>query len=202
MSLTFYNSLNLPSLQDTKVTVQLTERSIIQPMGVIEDVLVQIDNFIFPADFYIIDMCRKETNLSTYVILGRPFLWTTKAKIDVDEGFITMVFGDETTKFAVYNIDTVLDTTQSINSLDKTEDREQPGPEAREATRKRLDKLKTEMDAAMDRINKKLSESKARNQEPRVRDDNVYLGPIHGDSLNNGSRQQSATHDPGKSHQW
>ena len=51
-----YQQLGLCELKPTKVTLQLAYRSVRAPMGIIEDVLVQVDNFIYPVDFVILDV--------------------------------------------------------------------------------------------------------------------------------------------------
>ena len=56
------------------------DRSLKHPRGVIEDVLVKVEKFIFPADFIVLDM---EEDTEIPIILGRPFLATGKAMIDM-----------------------------------------------------------------------------------------------------------------------
>ena len=56
MPLSVYNSLKAGELKETGVVIQLADRSVVYPKGVLEDVLVQVDNLVFPADFYILDM--------------------------------------------------------------------------------------------------------------------------------------------------
>ena len=51
-----YNSLNLGPLEQTSLVIQLADRSNAYPDGVLEDVLVQVNELVFPADFYILDM--------------------------------------------------------------------------------------------------------------------------------------------------
>ena len=53
------------------------------PRGVLKDVLVKVDNFIFPVDFIVLD---KEEDKEIPIILGRPFLVTSRAMIDVQKG--------------------------------------------------------------------------------------------------------------------
>ncbi|MCH89689.1 retropepsin-like protein, partial [Trifolium medium] len=74
MPTSVYNNLDLGPLQPTGLIVQLANRSNARPAGVLEDVLVQVNGLIFPADFYILDM-EGETNSSRApIILGRPFM--------------------------------------------------------------------------------------------------------------------------------
>ncbi|RDX71692.1 hypothetical protein CR513_48927, partial [Mucuna pruriens] len=56
MPASIYRSLNFGDLEPTGMTIQLANRSIIQPVGVLEDVLIQVNELIFPTDFYVLDM--------------------------------------------------------------------------------------------------------------------------------------------------
>ncbi|RDY04936.1 hypothetical protein CR513_11281, partial [Mucuna pruriens] len=51
-----YKSLNFSDLEFTRMTIQLTNKSIVQPLGVLKDILVQVNELIFPANFYVLDM--------------------------------------------------------------------------------------------------------------------------------------------------
>ncbi|KAI4354065.1 hypothetical protein L6164_002965 [Bauhinia variegata] len=63
-----------------------------RPRGIVEDVLVKVDKFIFHADFIVLDM---EEDQEIPIILGRPFLATGKAMIDVQKGNLTLRVQDE-----------------------------------------------------------------------------------------------------------
>ncbi|RDX98219.1 hypothetical protein CR513_18877, partial [Mucuna pruriens] len=56
MPTSIYKSLNFGDLEPTRMTIQLENRSVVQPLGILEDVLVQVNKLIFPADFYVLDM--------------------------------------------------------------------------------------------------------------------------------------------------
>ncbi|XP_014500130.1 uncharacterized protein LOC106761129 [Vigna radiata var. radiata] len=77
MLLSVFTSLSLGPLKTTGVVIQLANRSTVNPVGVLEDVLVRVDKLIFPADFYILDMKDEEGINPTTIILGRPFMMTT-----------------------------------------------------------------------------------------------------------------------------
>ena len=78
-----YEQLGLGELKPTFVTLQLVDRSINDLRGMVEDVLVQVDNFYFPVGFIIIDTQSVVTiNAQTPVILGRPFLTTSNVFIN------------------------------------------------------------------------------------------------------------------------
>ena len=78
-----YEMLGLGKLQPTSVTLQLVDRSIKRPRGILEDVLVKVGKFILPTDFIVIDIKESLTPLPLLVILGRPFMRTTYTKICV-----------------------------------------------------------------------------------------------------------------------
>ena len=80
MPLLIMQKLGLEELKPTNVSLQLVDRSITYPRGIVEDVLVKVDKFIFPIDFIVLDM---EEDHEVSFILGRPFLATGKAMIDV-----------------------------------------------------------------------------------------------------------------------
>ncbi|KAG8661045.1 hypothetical protein MANES_02G221020v8 [Manihot esculenta] len=103
MPLSIYKSLNACALKETKVVIQLADRSVVYPIGVLEDVLVQVNELVFPADFYVIDTKEDSCNTSSDILLGRPFLSTARTKIDVHDGTLTMEFEGEVIKYNVYD---------------------------------------------------------------------------------------------------
>ena len=78
------------------MSIQLADHSIKKLYYVIEDMLVKVDKFIFPVDFVVLDF---EADRTCPLILGRPFLNTGKALIDVHEGKLTLRVGDEEVDF-------------------------------------------------------------------------------------------------------
>ncbi|XP_073120556.1 uncharacterized protein [Henckelia pumila] len=86
-------TLELGEVKATTITLQLADRSITYPRGIVEDVLVKVNKFIFPADFVILDMDKDE---ETPLIFGRPFLATARALIDVHKGELTLRVGGST----------------------------------------------------------------------------------------------------------
>ncbi|GJX77554.1 reverse transcriptase domain-containing protein [Tanacetum coccineum] len=75
-----FEHLELAQLKKTDMLVEMADMTKRSPVGIVENVLVKIDKFLFPSDFVVMDMLntRNET-----MILGRPFLATIHAKIDV-----------------------------------------------------------------------------------------------------------------------
>ena len=86
-------------MKQTTISLQLIDRSIKYPRGIIEDVLVKVDKFIFPADFVVLDM---EEDQEVPLILGQPFLATRRALIDVQKGELTLRVNKEEVMFNIY----------------------------------------------------------------------------------------------------
>ena len=84
------------------MTIQLANRSIVQPLGILDDVLVQVNELIFLADFYVLDMEDETSGKGSTLILGRPFLMTARTKIDVHVGTLSMEFGDTLVQFNIF----------------------------------------------------------------------------------------------------
>ena len=101
MPYSVYASMNLGELKKDGVVIQLADRSNAYPKGVLEDVLVQVDHLIFPADFYVLDMEETAHSPSPPLLLGRPFMKTANTKIDVAKGAVTMQFGGDMINFKV-----------------------------------------------------------------------------------------------------
>ena len=78
--LSIFRRLRLGEAKPTTVTFQLADRSLKHSRGIIEDVLVKVDKFIFPTNFIFLDM---EEDREIHVILGRPFLAIGRALINV-----------------------------------------------------------------------------------------------------------------------
>ncbi|KAJ9542794.1 hypothetical protein OSB04_029300 [Centaurea solstitialis] len=102
MPYSIFKILNVGSLQETGVIIQLADRSLVHPKGVLEDLLVQVNELVFPADFYVIDMEEDSHPKSTSILLGRPFLKTAKTKIDVHKGTLSMEFDGNVIHFNIY----------------------------------------------------------------------------------------------------
>ncbi|XP_024972667.1 uncharacterized protein LOC112511316 [Cynara cardunculus var. scolymus] len=100
MPLSVFNTLGIGEARPTIVTLQLADKSITYPRRKIEDVLVQVKKFIFPADFIILDF---EADKDISIILGRPFLATERTPIDVQKGELTMRVQDQQVTFNVSN---------------------------------------------------------------------------------------------------
>ncbi|XP_016185339.1 uncharacterized protein LOC107626970 [Arachis ipaensis] len=80
MSLAMMKRMRIEEAKPTRMALQLADRTFKFPHGVVEDLLVKVGEFIFPTDFVMLDM---EEEANTSIILGRPFLATAGAIIDV-----------------------------------------------------------------------------------------------------------------------
>ncbi|XP_048231771.1 uncharacterized protein LOC125370428 [Ricinus communis] len=88
--------LSTSKLTPTRISIQLADRTVKYPKGIIEDVLVKVDKFIFPVDFVVMDMDGESDVL---LILGRPFLAISRALIDVSSGKLELRVDDESITF-------------------------------------------------------------------------------------------------------
>ncbi|GJX46487.1 reverse transcriptase domain-containing protein, partial [Tanacetum coccineum] len=92
MPLSIYEKLGIKHLKPTRMTLELANRSVTYPTGIAEDVIVKVDKFNFLADFIIVDF---EADLRVLIILGRPFVRTAKALVDLYEEKLTLRIGNE-----------------------------------------------------------------------------------------------------------
>ena len=96
MPLSVVKRLSLGELTPTTMTLQMADRTMAQPEGVLEDVIIKVGKFIFLVDFVVIDM---EEDTQVPLLLGRPFLAIGAALIDVKKGELTLRVGDEAVHF-------------------------------------------------------------------------------------------------------
>ena len=98
MPLSVVQRLNLGELTPTAITLQMADRSMAQPEGILEDVLVKVGKFIFSVDFVVMQM---EEDTQVPLFLGRPFLATGAALIDVQKGELALRVGNEAVHFNI-----------------------------------------------------------------------------------------------------
>nr|GEW91066.1 reverse transcriptase domain-containing protein [Tanacetum cinerariifolium] len=91
-------TLSLPEISTTQMTFELATRTVAIPSGIAEDVFVQVGKFTFPADFVVVDY---EVDPWVPLILGRSFLRTAHALVDVHGKKLTLRGGDEELVFNV-----------------------------------------------------------------------------------------------------
>jgi hypothetical protein len=85
-----YEMLGLGELQPSSITLQLIDRSIKRPIGILEGILVKAGKFILLVDFIVLDMEEGPMPSPLPIILGRPFMRTANTKICVKNGTVSM----------------------------------------------------------------------------------------------------------------
>ena len=85
-------------------TLLLADRSVKVPRGIVEDVLVQVDKFIYPVDFIVLDTQPVEACNLIPVILGCSFLATSNALINCRDGVMKLSFENMTLEMNIFNI--------------------------------------------------------------------------------------------------
>ncbi|XP_074374208.1 uncharacterized protein LOC141714595 [Apium graveolens] len=124
-----YQELGLGELQKTNVTLQLADRSIKIPKGIIEDVLIKVGDFVFPVDFVVLETEPvKNPKNQIPVILGRPFPATSNALINCRNGLMKLTFGNMTIDLNIFHVgnqpNDYFDQHMEINLIDKMLDHE------------------------------------------------------------------------------
>ncbi|GKB54393.1 reverse transcriptase domain-containing protein [Tanacetum coccineum] len=100
MPLSIWRKLSLPEFTPTQIILELADWSTTRPTGIAEDVFVRVGKFHFPADFIVVDYV---VDPRVPLILGRPFLRTARALIDVYGEELTLRVSDEAITFKVGN---------------------------------------------------------------------------------------------------
>ncbi|GKD71808.1 reverse transcriptase domain-containing protein [Tanacetum coccineum] len=117
-----FEHLKLARLKKTDMLVEMADMTKKAPIGIVENILVKINKFLFPSDFVVIDMLsmRDET-----MILGRPFLATIHAEIDIFNKEISLGIWDDKVTFdmdkKIHNFTTLIGKIYMINSIHNDE---------------------------------------------------------------------------------
>ncbi|CAN6440609.1 unnamed protein product [Victoria cruziana] len=98
----FYDAFGLEGLRPTSMTIQMADSSVKKPRGVLEDVLLKIEDFILPIDFIVLDMEGVDAEHQTPIILGRPFLTTANACINCRTGALEISFVDQHLRLNIF----------------------------------------------------------------------------------------------------
>ncbi|GKE58762.1 reverse transcriptase domain-containing protein [Tanacetum coccineum] len=119
MPLSIWKKLRLPGLNDTKMVLELADRTISKPTGVAENVFVKVGKFYFPADFVVLDFIAVPR---VPLILGRPFLRMAHALIDVYEGEITLRHDDQSLTLKCSDTPISYNNLESLNRVNLIDD--------------------------------------------------------------------------------
>ncbi|GKE20518.1 reverse transcriptase domain-containing protein [Tanacetum coccineum] len=108
MPRSIFEHLHLTNLRKTNMLCEMADMSKKEPLGIVENVLVKIGNFLFLSNFVIIDNTPSKTT-----ILGRPFLATIRAEIDVFAGKISLGINEDRISF-----DSMIDSHKYTNPIE------------------------------------------------------------------------------------
>ena len=92
----------------------MADRTVKRPIGILHDVLVKVESFIFPADFVILDC---EVDFEVPIILGRPFLATGRALVDMEKGQMKFWFNNDEATFNICRTMRQSGELQSVSTI-------------------------------------------------------------------------------------
>ena len=120
MPLSIFRKLGLKNeLKPTTISLQLADRSVKYPIGTLENVLVKVREFYIPVDFIVLEM---EEDVEMPIILGRPFLATAGAIIDVKNGRLTLKVGEDKVEFNLNMVTKYPSFTDNVYHIDCTDE--------------------------------------------------------------------------------
>ena len=114
MPLSIYDILRRPPLKRSAARFVLADKSIITVAGVAEDVLVNIKGLTFSTDFYILEMPHNDSDKPSSILLGRPFLKTSKFKLDAFSGTYSFEIDG---RIVIFNLNGVIDNPPEDRSI-------------------------------------------------------------------------------------
>ncbi|RYR29806.1 hypothetical protein Ahy_B01g054315 [Arachis hypogaea] len=123
MPLSLMKRLQINEIIPTDVVIRLADKTQKQAVGVVENMLVKVGKYFLPTDFVILDM---EESHTYPIILGRPFLATARALIDVERGELILRIHDEQLSFNVFKLSQETDHNEILREEASTE--AQPTP--------------------------------------------------------------------------
>ena len=118
MPLSIYKKLGLGDPKPTAMRLLMVDRTVKRPIGILHDVLVKVESFIFPADFFILDC---EVDFEVPIILGRPFLATGRALVDMEKGQMTFRLNNEEATFNICRTMRQSGELQSVSDISHKE---------------------------------------------------------------------------------
>ena len=119
MPKSIFDRIGVGEIKPTRITLQLADQSVKHPLGIVEDLPIQIGKYFVPIDFVVVEM---EEDDQTPLLLGRPFLNTARAVIEVHEGKISFKIGDETITFQIARSMQYPQDYDSICKIDQIDD--------------------------------------------------------------------------------
>ncbi|GJU32541.1 zinc knuckle CX2CX4HX4C containing protein [Tanacetum coccineum] len=121
MPFSMYKRLGIGKLEPINMLIEMADNTKCTPKGIVKNLLIKIDKFIFPVDFVILDMVE---DIRMPIILGRPLLATTHAQVDIFRKTISLEVGSEKVIFKMRSSFTTtnFESVRSIKSKTFIED--------------------------------------------------------------------------------
>ncbi|XP_073120747.1 uncharacterized protein [Henckelia pumila] len=110
--------LGICNIEPANISLKFSDGSIKYPRGVVENILVKIDKFIYPVDFVILDI---DKNCEVPLIFGRPFLAMSRALVDVKKGELVLRWNNEQVVFHMFKLasdSSNLKSRSAVNFID------------------------------------------------------------------------------------
>ncbi|XP_070053992.1 uncharacterized protein [Nicotiana tomentosiformis] len=101
-------------IRSVPISLQFVDQTTLIPEGIVEDVLMQVDKFVFTVDFIVVNM---EENNEVPLTLGRPFLVTSRATLDMHERRLMLRVGEEIVTFEM-NVETGVKKEKPVASVE------------------------------------------------------------------------------------
>ena len=98
MPFSIYKNFCLGDQKPTAMRLLMADRRVKRPIGILHDVLVKVESFIFTADFFILDY---EVDFEVPIILGRSFLATGRSLVDMEKGKMKFRLNNEEVTFNI-----------------------------------------------------------------------------------------------------
>ena len=118
MPLSIYKKLGLGDPKPIAMRLLMANRTLKRPIGILHDVLVKVESFIFPTDFVIFDC---EVDFEVPVIIGRPFLFIGRALVDMENGQMKFLMNNEEATFNVCRTMRQNGELQSVSTISHKE---------------------------------------------------------------------------------
>ena len=118
MPLSIYKKLGLGDPKPTAMRLLMADRTVKRPIGILHDVLVKVESFIFPTYFVILD---RKVDFEVPIILGRPFLATGRALVDMEKGQMKFLLNNEEVTFNICGTIRQSGELQSVSAISHKE---------------------------------------------------------------------------------
>ena len=118
LSTSIYEQFDIGKLKPTSIILQLTNRSIKTPQGLLEDVIVKVNDCYFFMEFIVLDVASSKDISKTPIILGRPFLATAKANINCAMRMMDISFRGQKVSISVFKASQYPDIDEGYHTME------------------------------------------------------------------------------------